>query len=89
MFDKPIVMLDFETTGLSPAMGDRITEVAALRIVDGRVTDRYVSLINCNARIPAFITQLTGISQDRVDNAPPAPARRCVRAACARRSSRR
>lgn len=71
VFDQPIVMLDFETTGLSPAMGDRITEVAALRIVDGRVTERYVSLINCNARIPSFITSLTGISQQMVDDAPP------------------
>jgi DNA polymerase-3 subunit epsilon len=71
VFDRPIVMLDFETTGLSPAMGDRITEVAALRIVGGRVTERYVSLINCNARIPSFITALTGISQQMVDAAPP------------------
>jgi DNA polymerase-3 subunit epsilon len=72
IFDQPIVMLDFETTGLSPAMGDRITEVAALRIVDGRIQERYVSLVNCGVRIPAFITSLTGISQDMVDNAPPA-----------------
>jgi len=71
IFSKPIVMLDFETTGLSPAQGDRITEVAALRIVDGRVVDRYVSLVNCGARIPAFITALTGISQTMVDRAPP------------------
>ena len=71
MIQKPIVMIDFETTGLSPAMGDRITEVAALRIVGGRVTERYVSLINCGARSPSFITALTGISQDMVDNAPP------------------
>jgi DNA polymerase-3 subunit epsilon len=71
LFDKPIVMLDFETTGLSPAMGDRITEVAALRIVNGRVCERYVSLINCNVRIPSFITSLTGISQAMVDAAPP------------------
>ncbi|MES2759255.1 MAG: 3'-5' exonuclease [Pseudomonadota bacterium] len=71
VFDQPIVMLDFETTGLSPAMGDRITEVAALRIVGGRVTERYVSLINCNARIPSFITALTGITQQMVDAAPP------------------
>ncbi|MET0856011.1 MAG: 3'-5' exonuclease [Telluria sp.] len=71
VFDQPIVMLDFETTGLSPAMGDRITEVAALRIVNGRVTERYVSLINCNARIPSFITSLTGITQQMVDDAPP------------------
>ncbi|MFC0134026.1 DNA polymerase III subunit epsilon [Massilia eurypsychrophila] len=71
VFDQPIVMLDFETTGLSPAMGDRITEVAALRIVGGIVTERYVSLINCNARIPSFITSLTGITQQMVDAAPP------------------
>jgi DNA polymerase-3 subunit epsilon len=71
MLDQSIVMLDFETTGLSPDMGDRITEVAALRIVDGRVVERYVSLINCNVRIPSFITGLTGITQAMVDGAPP------------------
>jgi DNA polymerase III subunit epsilon len=71
MLEKSIVMLDFETTGLSPAMGDRITEVAALRIVGGRVVERYVSLINCNVRMPSFITGLTGITQAMVDNAPP------------------
>ena len=71
MLDQPIVMLDFETTGLSPAMGDRITEVAALRIVNGEVVERYVSLINCNVRIPSFITGLTGITQAMVDRAPP------------------
>jgi DNA polymerase-3 subunit epsilon len=72
MMDKAIVMLDFETTGLSPAMGERITEVAALRIVDGRIEERFVSLVNCGVRIPSFITQLTGISQQMVDRAPPA-----------------
>jgi DNA polymerase-3 subunit epsilon len=71
MLNQPIVMLDFETTGLSPDMGDRITEVAALRIVDGKVVERYVSLINCNVRIPSFITGLTGITQAMVDGAPP------------------
>lgn len=64
-------MLDFETTGLSPLAGDRITEVAALRIVDGVVTARYVTLINCGVRIPSFVTALTGISQRMVDGAPP------------------
>lgn len=70
MFDKPIVMLDFETTGLSPDAGDRITEVAALRIVNGNITERYVSLVNCGVRIPSFITGLTGISQAMVNAAP-------------------
>ncbi|GAB3453117.1 3'-5' exonuclease [Massilia terrae] len=72
VFDRPIVMLDFETTGLSPALGDRITEVAALRIVGGRIEERFVSLVNCGVRIPSFITALTGISQEMVDRAPPA-----------------
>lgn len=72
MFDTPIVMLDFETTGLSPGAGDRITEVAALRIVGGKIVDRYVSLVNCGVRIPAFITSLTGISQAMVNAAPQA-----------------
>jgi DNA polymerase-3 subunit epsilon len=71
VFDRPIVMLDFETTGLSPAFGDRITEVAAVRIVGGRITERYVSLVNTGARIPSFITSLTGITQAMVDAAPP------------------
>lgn len=70
MFDQSIVMLDFETTGLSPVMGDRITEVAALRIVGGVVVDRYVTLVNCGVRIPSFVTGLTGISQRMVDGAP-------------------
>ncbi len=71
MLDKPIVMFDFETTGLSPAHGDRVTEVAALRIVGSTVVERFVSLINCRVRIPAFITALTGITQAMVDGAPP------------------
>jgi DNA polymerase-3 subunit epsilon len=72
VFQRPIVMLDFETTGLSPETGDRITEVAALRIAGGEIVDRYVSLVNCGVRIPSFITQLTGITQKMVDGAPPA-----------------
>ena len=71
MFERPIVMLDFETTGLSPEAGDRITEVAALRIADGRVVERFVSLVNCRVRIPSFIVDYTGITQAMVDGAPP------------------
>ena len=70
MYLRPIVMLDFETTGLSPGMGARITEVAALRIEGARIVDRFVSLVNCDVEIPAFITSLTGITQKMVDSAP-------------------
>ncbi|WP_416200115.1 DUF1653 domain-containing protein [Undibacterium sp. 5I1] len=72
MFEKPIVMIDFETSGMSPEQGGRVTEVAALRIVGDQVVDRYVSLINCNVRISSFITELTGITQAMVNKAPPA-----------------
>ncbi|MGH8809144.1 MAG: 3'-5' exonuclease [Noviherbaspirillum sp.] len=70
MVQDPIVMLDFETTGLSPDAGARITEVAALRIERGEIVDRFVSLVNCGVRVPPFITSLTGITQRMVDSAP-------------------
>ena len=70
MLDTPLVVLDFETTGLSPAMGARITEVAALRVINGDIVERFVSLVNCGVRIPREITAITGISQAMVNAAP-------------------
>lgn len=72
MFAKPVVVIDFETTGLSPRQGARVTEVAALRIVGSRIIERYTSLINCGVRVPYEITALTGITQRMVDSAPKA-----------------
>lgn len=66
-----IVMIDFETSGMSPETGARVTEVAAIRLHQGMIVDRFVSLINCRVRIPSMITQLTGITQSMVDRAPP------------------
>jgi DNA polymerase-3 subunit epsilon len=71
MLSAPVVVLDFETTGLSPH-GDRITEVAALRIVGAKIVDRYVTLVNPGVAIPASITAFTGISNAMVANAPAA-----------------
>ncbi|ENO89818.1 3'-5' exonuclease [Thauera linaloolentis] len=67
-----VAVIDFETTGLSPAQGDRATEVAAVIVEGGRVVDRYQSLMNAGVRIPAYIEALTGISNTMVRNAPPA-----------------
>ena len=67
-----IAVIDFETTGLSPAMGDRATEVAIVLVEAGRVVDRFQSLMNAGVGIPAFITGLTGISNAMVAAAPPA-----------------
>ena len=67
-----IAVIDFETTGLSPAMGDRATEVAIVLLEAGVVVDRFQSLMNAGVYIPAFITSLTGISNAMIAGAPPA-----------------
>ena len=69
---ETVAVIDFETTGLSPAMGDRATEVAVVVVDDGKIVDRYQSLMNAGARIPAFIEALTGISNAMIRKAPPA-----------------
>jgi DNA polymerase III subunit epsilon len=66
------VVIDFETTGMSPAQGARATEIAAVRIENGRITGHYQSLMYTGAYIPPFIEQLTGISQEMLREAPPA-----------------
>ncbi len=65
-------VLDFETTGLSPDLGDRATEIAVVIVEAGRVVDRYASLMNAGVAIPAFITEFTGITNAMVRAAPPA-----------------
>jgi len=67
-----VAIIDFETTGMSPDMGDRATEVGVVIVSDGRIVDRYQSLMNAGAYIPAFIEELTGISNAMIRNAPPA-----------------
>lgn len=67
-----VAVIDFETTGLSPAEGARATEIAAVILQDGKVVDRYQSLMNAGVRIPAFIESLTGISNAMIRSAPPA-----------------
>ena len=67
-----IAVIDFETTGLSPGYGDRATEVAVVMVEDNVTTARYQSLMNGGKRIPAFIQQLTGISDAMICKAPPA-----------------
>jgi DNA polymerase-3 subunit epsilon len=68
----PIAVIDFETTGLSPAMGDRATEIAIVLVEGDKVVDRFQSLMNAGVRISAFIEQYTGISNDMLRTAPPA-----------------
>ena len=67
-----LAVIDFETTGATPALGARATEVAICLLEGGRIVDRYASLMNAGVHIPAFITQLTGISNAMVADAPAA-----------------
>ena len=67
-----VAVIDFETTGLSPAMGDRATEIAIVLLEGERVVDRYQSLMNAGVRISAFIQAYTGISNEMIAAAPPA-----------------
>jgi DNA polymerase-3 subunit epsilon len=67
-----VAVIDFETTGLSPDHGDRATEIAAVIVQDGKVVDRYQSLMNAGVRVPPFIEALTGITNAMIRQAPPA-----------------
>ena len=67
-----IAVIDFETTGITPSSSCRATEIAVVILEQGRIVDRYQSLMNAGVRVPAFIEQLTGISNAMLRNAPPA-----------------
>ncbi len=58
-----------ETTG-AKAPPCRITEIGAYRVKNGKITDEYQTLVNPETRIPLFISQLTGITDSMVRNAP-------------------
>lgn len=63
------VALDIETTGLNPAQ-EQILELAAARMENGKVVERFSQLVNPGVKIPSFITGLTGIRDDMVAGAP-------------------
>jgi len=65
----PIVALDLETTGLDPER-DAIIEIGARRFEGSRVEDEWTTLINPGRHIHEFITNLTGISDEMVRQAP-------------------
>jgi len=69
---ETLAVIDFETTGISPAQGARATEIAAVLVAGGRVVGRFQSLMNAGAWVPPFIEQLTGISNAMLRGAPPA-----------------
>ena len=63
------LVLDLETTGGNP-LHDRVTEIAAVRVQEGREVARWSTLVNPGVAIPAFIQSLTGIDDAMVADAP-------------------
>lgn len=65
-----VVVLDFETTGMSPDQGDRAIEIGAVKLEEGKVIDRFQCLMNPGIRVNGFIEDFTGISNAMLKQAP-------------------
>lgn len=61
--------IDTETTGLNPK-SDRMIEVGAVKVRNGKITERFESLINPGRKLEERIIQLTGITQEDLEHAP-------------------
>src|ERR1044072_3828743 len=67
--EQDYVVVDIETTG-AWSSGDRITESGAVKVRNHQVVDEWHSLVNPQRPIPAKITQITGITNEMVRDAP-------------------
>lgn len=67
-----VVVLDFETSGMSPEQGDRGIEIGAVLIKEGEVVDQFQSLMNSGVRVNGFIEDYTGITNEMLQGAPDA-----------------
>jgi len=65
-----VVVLDFETTGLSPQYGDRAIEIGAVLVENNQIVDRFQSLMNPGMKVSRFIEEYTGITNRMLDSAP-------------------
>lgn len=72
--DKEFVILDVETTGLSPLSGDRVIEIGLLKIKNEKIIDRFETLINPGREIFYDAFLVNRISQEMLEGAPYAPA---------------
>jgi DNA polymerase-3 subunit epsilon len=66
-----LIVLDFETTGLSPNVGDRAIEIGAVRLEKGEVVERFQALMNPGKPVSGFIENYTGITNRMLSKAAP------------------
>lgn len=64
------VIVDLETTGPSPKSGSAITEIGAVKVKGGLLQGEFESFVNPLLPIPQYITELTGITDLMLANAP-------------------
>ncbi|KGA99109.1 DNA polymerase III subunit epsilon [Alkalihalobacillus alcalophilus ATCC 27647 = CGMCC 1.3604] len=64
------VVIDLETTGHSAKLGEKIIQIGAVVIEAGQIVERFASYVNPKKEIPPFITELTGITDEHVTEAP-------------------
>ena len=64
---KKVIFFDLETTGFS-SKNDKIIEIGAVKIREGKVIDRFSEFVNPEINIPYKIIELTGITDDMVKN---------------------
>ena len=62
-FVDDYVLVDIETTGLSPIQDD-IIEIGAIKVKNNKMVEQYSQLININRNVSPFITNLTGITNE-------------------------
>lgn len=64
------VVLDLETSGASPKTGSAITEIGAVKVCGGQVLGTFKTFVNPGTPLPPFITELTGITDEMLVDAP-------------------
>lgn len=67
---KSYVAFDIETTGLEVET-EEIIEIGALKVIDGKIVDRFMEFVKPQKEISQKITEITGITNDMVANARP------------------
>lgn len=64
------VVVDVETTGLSPWRGDRVVEIGALRVSGGQIVGKFLQLVNPEMPIPPEVQAIHGITNEDVFDQP-------------------